>query len=172
MLSIRELAYAAVREFAKADKGMGWGLAVILAIKGKGVTNQQDINRLRPLVLDEIDRQRKCTDFPPSVLQAAQAFNGWVRQQKRTAKERGTKYTVDYKRLTGYVYLFIESQYAKVPWRDRPNVFEVETYLRSLNAKKASKTRKKNKERQVRQAPKLAKKRYEAEQQERQLRLL
>lgn len=153
--NIQELAESALGRLAKADEGVSILRAIEWAIKGKGIFHPPDIKRITKEVVRELESRKrgakksKFDQYPPNVQQAARGFSSWAAAQNRLAKDLkiNFKFVVNYRKLTRYVYMYIESTYAHLPKADRPDVFEVEACLRSLNAQKAAKTRRENKER-------------------------
>jgi hypothetical protein len=153
-VSVDELIEATHRRLVKADESASIMHVVTSAIMGKGIFDKADIKRLTQLVLDAIEQRKQKAkkptfdDYPDDVRRAALGFTSWTLGQNKLPKELNDpfRFKVNYKKLTRYVYMYVESAYAHLPKAERPDVFEVEACLRSNNAKRAATTRQAKKE--------------------------
>jgi hypothetical protein len=152
--SVDELVEATHRCLVRADESVSILHVISSAIISKGITNKADIKRLSQAVLDAIELKKKKAkktafdDYSDDVRRAALGFTSWTLAQNRLPKELQDpfRFKVNYKKLTRYVYMYVESAYAHLPKAERPDVYEVEACLRSNNAKKAAVTRKAKRE--------------------------
>lgn len=175
MANIDALADSTVRLRGEMSSHIGFPLLIKIAIQRSGIRHEPDIKRLAPQIRAKLvergimpkPKRPKRAQKPTLAEQlnasereilAAKGFPRWFAIKRSQFKaQTGTELSVEYRKLTRWVFMYIEETYSLMSANERPAVDVVETLIRSNQAKKAAETHAAKKVRAEKAAAKAAK---------------